>query len=184
MQTHTARLAHIFPPKTSRGSFATFLQNTNYTFSPTVLLYCCSSNQLCQLILLLHLDSLGLTTPSPLSWRGQLGGSVPPQIVCGKDLWEVIGIKRHLLKLALLLLRKAHEIFTREKVYLGSWSFAGIQALKISKFLLIIGFNVHMSSKTMPAVFVKKTNKKKSQFFALPDRNYSILTTWWALGVN
>lgn len=105
----------------------------------------------------------------------------------GKDLWEAIGIKRHLLKLALLLLHKAQEIFTREKVFLEILSFRSIQALKISKILLIIGFVVHMSLKSSPVylskIFLKRIYRK-FQLFALPDKNHSILTTWWALGVN
>lgn len=157
-----------------------------HTSRPIFLRRNCFPTQLCPL----HTCSkdplshfLEIAAPSPQSWRGQ-GGTVPPQTVSVLQIWgKYVGIKRHLLKLALLLY-KVQEIFKSKEVFLEFLSFRGIRALNVSKILLIIGFIVYMTLKIIPSVFVQNKKREKIQLFALSDRNHSILTTWWALGVN
>lgn len=131
---HTHRSAHILPFKTQGVSFASFVQCTKYhASSPIFLHYDCFPNKLWQLQTLSKDDIAhfwGIAAPSPQSWRGR-GGSVPPQTVWVLQIWgKYVGIKRHFLKLVLLLLYKVQEIFKSKEVFLEMLSFRGIWALK------------------------------------------------------
>lgn len=144
------------------------MQETKYhTSSPVFLHYDCFPNKLCQL----HTcskdpvaDFLGLAAPSSQSWRRQ-GGSVPPRTVSVLQIWgKYLEIKRHLFKLALVLLSKVQEVFKSEEVFLEMLSFRGIQALKNSKILLVIGFIMYMTLKIIASVFVQNKKIENSKF--------------------